>query len=111
MSETVYYKGTLTPVEKLEGETLEQQCKRLLDNRELPSWCDSYQEILRDEFYQKYVVYNGILYDVDKENIDPESSVFKASVNDNGTINFEVRYYNGGCSFDEAIETALEENK
>lgn len=108
MSETVHYKGTLIQVERLENETLEEQCKRLLNNAELPSWCDSYQEMLMDEFYEKYIVHNGILYHVDKVDIDPDSDLFKASIGENGVINFEVRYYNGGCSFEEAIEEALD---
>lgn len=39
MSEMVRYKGKLQKVEKLEGETLEQQCQRLIDG-ELESYWD-----------------------------------------------------------------------
>jgi len=31
MSETEHYKGTLTKVKRLENESLEEQCKRLLE--------------------------------------------------------------------------------
>ena len=31
--------------------------------------------------------------------------------NGDGTIDYEVMYYNGGCSFNEAIEYALEDMK
>ena len=30
------------------------------------------------------------------------------SKNEDGDFDFEVRYYNGGCGFDEAIERAFE---
>jgi len=56
------------------------------------------------DFYEKYVIYDDILYSVKKNRLDPEQSLFMAHRNDDGTVDFEVRYYNGGTSFDEAIE-------
>lgn len=109
MSETVHYRGTMRAVEKLDNESTESQCKRLLCNKELPSYYDSYQEMLLDEFYEEFVICNDVLYSVLKtEEIDPDENMFIASVNENGDINFEVKYYNGGCGFNEAIEYALE---
>lgn len=107
MSETVHYRGVLKRVERHEGETLEQQCKRLLGNKELPSYCDSYAEYLMDENYQKITIQNDIVYQVEKEEIDPDSDLFQAKINDDDEIEFEIRYYNGGCGFDEAIEEAV----
>lgn len=109
MSETVYYKGILKPVDMLIGEGIEERCKRIIGNVELEDYYESYQEKLMDDYdyYEKYVIHNGILYSVEKQNFDPEESIFIANRNDDGTINFEVRYYNGGCSFDEAIDYAL----
>lgn len=108
MSETVNYRGVLREVVKFDGETIEDQCKRLLDNKELDSYCDSYKEMLLDEGYYDWVMYDNILYSVEKEDVDPYNDLFTASKNEDGTINFEVRYYNGGCGFEEAIEYALE---
>lgn len=109
MSEVDYYKGKLIPVSVLIGESLEETCKRIIGNVELEDYYDTYQEKLISDYdyYEKYVIYNGILYSVEKKSLDPEESVFIASRNDDGTINFEVRYYNGGCSFDEAVGYAL----
>lgn len=107
MSETVHYRGTLTEVEKLENEILEKQCMRLLNNVELPSCYDSYQEMLEDEYYNHYVVHDDILYSINKKSIDLDQDIFNSHKNEDGSINFEVRYYNGGCGFDEAIEEAL----
>jgi hypothetical protein len=111
LSETVHYKGVLRKVERQEEETLEAQCKRLLGNKELPSYFDSYEEYLVDENYQNITIQNGIVYQVEKEDVDPYSDIFRASISDNGEIEFEVRYYNGGCGFDEAIEDALKNIK
>lgn len=107
MSSTVHYKGILKKVERLEGESLEEQCKRLLENKELPSYFDSYQEYLTDLFYKSMVIHNDTIYKAEKEEIDPDNDIFNATLKDNGEIEFEVRYYNGGCSFDEAIEEAF----
>lgn len=111
LSETVHYKGVLKTIERHEGETLEEQCKRLLENKELPSYFDSYAEYLLDENYKKITIQNGVVYLIEKEEVDPDGDIFNASINDNGEIEFEVRYYNGGCGFDEAIEEAIKSIK
>lgn len=107
MSDTVHYKGVLKPVEKLGGETLEEQCRRVLSGKELPSYFDSYQEYLLDMNYMQMTIQDGILYAVERENVDPYTDIFNAQRQENGEIAFEVRYYNGGCGFDEAIEEAF----
>jgi hypothetical protein len=107
MSEIVHYRGTLEEVEKLENESLEEQCKRILDDTKSLSYHESYQEVLLDEFYKKYIIYDNTLYLVNKEEIEPSEDIFYSKGNEDGTINFEVRYYNGGCGFNEAMERAL----
>ena len=107
MSETVHYKGVLRKVERLNEESLEEQCKRILGNKELPSYYDTYQEYLLDEYYDGMTIQNGVVYQVEREEVDPYDDLFNAQVRDNGEIAFEVRYYNGGCGFNEAIEEAI----
>lgn len=111
MSDTVHYKGVLKKVDALKGESLEDQCKRLLKAVELPSYCDTYEELFNDTFYQEMTIQNGNIYRVEKEEVDPDEGLFNANVDENGDIAFEVRYYNGGCSFDEAIESAVDKLK
>ena len=111
MSETVHYKGVLRKVERQEGETLEEQCKRLLDNKDIPSYYDSYEECFSDECYDKFTIYNGIIYNIEKEDVGTDEDIFNAKIEDNGEISFEVRYYNGGCGLEEAIEEALKNIK
>lgn len=108
MSETVHYKGVLKKAERYDNETLEEQCKRLLNGKELPFFYDSYEEFYSDEYYHKAVILNDIIYLVEREDVDPYENIFTISkINDN-EFKFEVRYYNGGCSFNEAIENAFE---
>ena len=108
MSETVHYRGTLTEVDMLDNETLEEQCKRLLGDTELLSYYKSYQEMLLDQFYEIYIIYDDTLYLVEKRNYEPDGDIFWSKGNEDRSISFEVKYYNGGCGFNEAIEEALE---
>lgn len=115
MSEMVHYTGKIAPVGKLPNETLEEQCKRILEKYnylDLKSYCDSWREMLCDELYERYVIAGGEVYKVvEKNHKDMDSDIFNAHDNYDGTIDYEVMYYNGGCSFNEAIEYALEDMK
>lgn len=91
MSETVHYKGKLIPT----GKTLKE-----FD----PETSDIY------DHYLHAVEIDGMVYVVKKKDIDPDGDILRSTKNEDGTIDFEVRYYNGGCSFNEAIEEALKNN-
>ena len=112
MSEMVHYTGKLQLVHKIPNETLEEQSKRILAEHnyfELNSYCDSWIEMLCEELYERYIVTNDNIYKVvEKNNKTDEYDIFNATQNFDGTIDYEVMYYNGGCSFNEAIERALE---
>jgi len=109
MSEMVHYKGRLKLVDKLPNETLEEQCKRLSGADEVTKYYDSYREILEDTMYKTYVINGNNIYEiVSKKEIEPDSDLFIMSDNKDGTYDYEVLYYNGGCSFTEAIEEAFE---
>lgn len=113
MSEMVHYTGKIAPVGKLSNETLEEQCKRILEEHKylaLSKYCDSWREMLCDKLYEKYVIAGGEVYKViEKNHRDMDEDIFDAHDNGDGTIDYEVMYYNGGCSFNEAIGYALED--
>ena len=106
MSETVHYIGklTLVPIE----EDIQNTAKIILQEEgwSLEGYSDSL-EALDGRGYRKYVIYNGNIYRVDMKEYDPYANIGIAFKKDDGTIDFEVRYHNGGCSFSEAIEDAL----
>lgn len=60
MSESVVKIGKLKLVERLENETLEEQCKRILEsefeNFKLKSYYENYKEALESELYDEYYV-------------------------------------------------------
>lgn len=88
MSEDVHYKGKLTPT----GKTLKE--------------FDPGAECITDNHYYNAVEIDGQIFTVEKVEIS-NSECFNSTENEDGTIDFEVKYYNGGCSFNEAIEEAL----
>lgn len=92
MSETVHYKGKLIPT----GKTLAE--------------FDSDADDIYDH-YEKAVEINEQIYLVEKADIDVDANIFESSENDDGSIDFEVKYYNGGCGFNEAIDYALKNIK
>jgi hypothetical protein len=107
MSETVVFVGKLKPV-KMRGDiekTAEAIFKESFGEKDdiFRTYLEALQEETRD-----YCTVGNRLYCVQIENDDPYESVFRASSNGDGTIDFVVKYHNGGCSFEEAIENAVE---
>ena len=115
MSEMVHYTGKIARVENVLNETLEELCERILREHKylsLSKYCSSWREMLCDKLYDQYVIVGGEVYKViEKNHRDIDEGIFDAHDNGDGTINYEVMYYNGGCSFNEAIEYALEDMK
>jgi hypothetical protein len=73
---------------------------------------DSYEDFFRCELSSEYVLQNDTVYEVIEENAIPDyGDIYEASENSDGTINYVLRYYNGGCGFEEAIITALDRMK
>ncbi|EKS4345002.1 hypothetical protein QB607_003005 [Clostridium botulinum] len=110
MSEMVQYKGKLIKLEKLNNETLEQQSERICKENnfyKLPDFYYTWAECLTSELYERYYISNDSLYSIESEQVDPEYDMFNASLNKNGEIEFEVKYYNGGCGFNEALDEAM----
>ena len=109
MSETVRYKGKITPVYPLEGETLEDTAERILEENliDKKDYYDSCSEQLYEDLYEQYEVINGLIYKLGIERKDPNYTFFEASSNDDGSFDIHVMYYNGGCGLGEAIENAV----
>lgn len=97
--------GKVRLVEKLENETLEEQCKRLLNNIQLDKWCDTYEKMMYD--CDDYAICNGNIYEVIKNECYDYSDIFISNKNTDGTISFTLSYYNGSCEFGEALEEAI----
>ena len=98
MSETEHIKGKLIPT----GKTIAE----FVGDVEL-TWHEDIKEYFEDEYYRKAFEINGKVFTIEQEKLDPDNDTFTSKINKDGTINFEVRYYNGDCSFDEALEDSI----
>lgn len=116
MSEQVYQTGKIKLVEK-NGEKLWQQCKRILEeeyNREYDESLYSPEDYIDDfiqEIYEDYVLIDDSIYKVEELKDLDSYDIYELHDNKDGTMNFILSYYNGGCSFNEAMEEAYERMK
>jgi len=107
MSGIEHFKGKLTPT----GQDLETYMAIYMEDKELPSYYDDVEELFHDELSTDVKLIDGQVYKVEREYFEDSDSIFKSSENEDGTIDFEVKYYNGGCGFSEALDYALEPEK
>ena len=111
MSDMVHYKGKIAFIGKYPNETLEEQCKRILIDEhgitEIPEYCDSWEETICDKMYGTYVIADNNIYKILARRVVNVSHHCVAFDNEDGTINYDIAYDNGGLSFEEAIEDAL----
>lgn len=117
MSEYVNYKGKLKLIHKKGNETYGDFCKRVAltcpcCDENLPSYYDTWEEYLIYEFYDYYVVVGENVYKImSKQQIDYNESTFDLTKLQDEEYKYNVRYYNGGCCFSEAIQYAFKENE
>lgn len=111
MSETEYRAGKLIPVE-IEKD-IEVTAKKLLDDAGIvkADYYDSFEECLTDELYGKYIVVDGKIFVVEEKEVNPYEDIFNVEPNGDGSFNFTLKYYNGGCGFGEAIENGFKKLK
>lgn len=105
MSETRHYKGSLKEV-NLGDLSIEQFAKQKTGGGKLDSWFDSYAEKLMED--DEYLIHDGKLYEVTANEMESDNEMFEMH-KDGDVLKFEVMYYDGGCSFEEAIQEAFKE--
>ena len=107
MSEIEHWKGTLIPVPIIVD--VENTAKLILEKLGMgkASYNDTYLEELRDSLYKEYVFVNGMLYKIEGSKQDPYADIYIVQEKGDGEFDFELKFYNGGCGFDEAIELAF----
>lgn len=113
MSQYVRYKGKIKPIgcvvelEDFADEYLRRACSTE-DYNDAKDYYKTKVEFLIDQFYDEFLVSSGMLYEIlEKESMDSEPDIFDATELSDGTVEFQVMYYNGGCGFSEAIDISL----
>ena len=110
MSETKHVKGILNPVNteidqnELAKSIISESYPELLD---YSSDTYSYLEVLNDE-QSHYLVLNDTIYKDSYKELDPDDDIYKAEVKPDGSIEYEVKWHNGGACKMEVIDKAVE---
>lgn len=112
MSETVHYRGRAIAIAK-GFKTCVLMAKKMIvgrsDIKKIPSYYDDYLDYLcdyYDDFY--YHEKTETLYQITKHKYDLDDDIIKATINEYGTIDYELRYYNGGAGFGECLTEAFD---
>lgn len=110
MSEMEYHIGRATPVVIPENVTVEQFCEILCGKLNISKDSyDSYKEALVSENDHYFVHENTqTLYKVFDKHMS-EDDFSHAEEDYDGNVDYAVGYYNGGCSFNEALDAAIDE--
>jgi len=103
MSQDRHQKGKITRVTLKEGQTDEDFAREFLKGKKDPFF-DDFLEELMEEHYKEFILIHDELYHLVEEDT---TSTLHAKLNDDGSIDFDVKYYDGGASLEEAIEAAL----
>ena len=105
MSETVMYKGKLKNLNIAPAEFLKQQGKDL--DSVLQKYA-TYTSAINFEFYKKFYATELTVFKVELDTeVDEYSDIFQSKQNGKD-IDFLLKYYNGGCGFEEALDKAIE---
>lgn len=114
MSQVETIKGKLRRVHNKEKAPMIDLMKMVLNEHNIKYDADDEDDIkdsFYDKFYDDYVVVGDDMYHVENRVDLREEDVFESFENEDGSIDFLVQYYNGGCSFGEAVEEALKKRK
>lgn len=113
MSTTEINRGRFKIVIKRSDPELELKCKAICEANDITTMAeyDSYEQCLINELYETYFSCDiGIGKVLEMESSYDYDEIFHVSKSnqDTDTYEFILQYYNGGCSFNEAIQTALD---
>ncbi len=80
------------------------------NKQEWASYNDSWESVIRNSLYTKYVIVGDKVYEViEKEELDGCDDIIHARKIGDGEYFFVLKFYNGGTCFSECIEEALTE--
>lgn len=112
MSEMEHHVGKLKKVD-LQGQTVEEFAEKLFIERgtaERPSYNSTWLEYLLEEYYEEYFIHGEDLYQaIEHKEQDEYDDINEYQLNEDGTISFVTKFYNGGASLSEMIGKGLSE--
>ena len=105
MSDYELHQGKIKKVEtELSCEEFaKQEFIKITDKDTLPSYCDNFIEALRDESEEFYFL-NSKIYRIENNKLDGDSDIFQYKELEDTSIEYTLRFYNGGTGLSEQIE-------
>ena len=71
-----------------------------------------FEECFHDTFYGgDYAYFAGIVWEVQDSDKGCNDEITEGSFNPDGSLSYTTRFYNGGCSFTEALEYCYDKAK
>lgn len=102
MSREVIYIGTLKKVES--DKNLEELCEQICNDKQL-EYGDAVDAVQYD--IDEFTIINEELYEILKKEDVSEFDIYEGKKNEDGTIEYIVKYYNGCTSFSGAIQEVI----
>tara|TARA_R110000868_G_scaffold76573_2_gene220076 strand:- start:16918 stop:17280 length:363 start_codon:yes stop_codon:yes gene_type:complete len=112
MSRTEHRIGKIREVVMPEGTTTNEFAGALLLEdgiKEIPDYYNDNLEYLTDELYEQFHYHrpSDTLYEIIEDMDYDDEEIIIATDNGDGTINFNLKFYNGGAGFGECLDEAL----
>ena len=83
-----------------------QEFIRLTGKDTLPSYCNNFIEALSVESEEFYFV-NSHIYKIEDNNLEEDSDIFQYKKLEDTSIEYTLRFYNGGTCLSEQIEEII----
>lgn len=110
MSDYKWYRGAIIPVENPKELSLEELAKDIITSSlgsEYKLWHDTYLEELKYEYEDNYYVGQDTIYRILAKKLHDPTDYRAEATRRSDIIDYDLAYYNGGCSFYEAMDDAL----
>lgn len=106
MSQTETHVGKLTIIKANENETLIELAERILKEENAGLNNEDPFTQLREDFYDKYFIYNETIYKIEDKELD-EDDICQGALNEDSSIDYVVQFYNGGTCLSEMLEEVV----
>jgi hypothetical protein len=120
MSDYESHKGILRPTELTTQDIVKEYLlnydgsnKWILNDRKKVLEGETLDEDILEQYLYDidgYVKVNNKIYEMEDKPFVDDADIFEMSENPDGSLEYLVRFYNGGCGLFEALDTAYDRN-
>ena len=111
MSETVHYRGVATKINIPSDKSLINVAEDILKKEKvkIDNYYENTLQQLNEDCSDSYFFHSktGTLYSLESKEIDLYEDIIRAEIKDETTIEYELKFYNGGAGFSECLEEAF----